>query len=228
MDIKNFSKIIDLTHKLNANTPTFDLDCGFSISTACDYSECTPPNLFKTQNVNTVAGIGTHIDSPAHSFQDKDTIDQIQLQDLVVPCAVINVSGEASADYLAGPETIQSFEEQYGEIQPGTFVIFYTGWDRFWADKQKFRNDLKFPGVHQDAAQVLIEKGVTGIGIDTLSTDTRGEDFPVHRIVLGAGKYLVENVANASQLPPSGAMVAILPMNIENGTEAPVRMAAFI
>jgi len=45
---------------------------------------------------------------------------------------------------------------------------------------------------------------------------------------LEEGKHIVENVANAKQLPPLGAHVLILPMKIEGATEAPVRMIAAI
>jgi kynurenine formamidase len=85
----------------------------------------------------------------------------------------------------------------------------------------------KFPSVHENVAKLLLERGVTGIGIDTLSADTGADGFPVHRAILGAGKYLVENVANAKELPPTGAKIAVLPMKIKDGTEAPIRLIAF-
>jgi kynurenine formamidase len=63
----------------------------------------------------------------------------------------------------------------------------------------------------------------------TPSADARGgEDFPVHRAILGAGKYLVENVANAKELPPTGARIFVMPMKIKDGTEAPIRLVALV
>ena len=58
--------------------------------------------------------------------------------------------------------------------------------------------------------------------------DKGGEDFPVHRIVLGAGKYIVENIANAKDVPPIGAKIMVMPMKINNGTEAPIRLIAIV
>ena len=75
---------------------------------------------------------------------------------------------------------------------------------------------------------MLLERGITGIGTDTLSVDTGLQEFPVHRAVLGAGKYLVENIANAKQLPATGAKILILPMKIKDGTEAPIRLIALV
>ena len=56
--------------------------------------------------------------------------------------------------------------------------------------------------------------------------DARDGLKPVHRRILGADKYLVENIANAKELPPIGAKVFVLPMKIKNSTEAPVRLIA--
>lgn len=68
----------------------------------------------------------------------------------------------------------------------------------------------------------------TIIGIDTLSPDAGGKDFPVHRVILGAGKYIVENIANAAAVPPTGAKILIMPVKIKDGTEAPVRLVAVV
>jgi kynurenine formamidase len=66
------------------------------------------------------------------------------------------------------------------------------------------------------------------LGIDTFSSDTGENGFPVHRAILGADKYLVENVANAELLPATGAKVLVLPPKIKDATEAPLRLIALI
>lgn len=50
---------------------------------------------------------------------------------------------------------------------------------------------MHFPGFSHAAAQLLVaERGVAGIGIDTLSTDVgTTKTFPVHHCVLGAGGW---------------------------------------
>ena len=109
-----------------------------------------------------------------------------------------------------------------------TFVIFYTGWEKFWDTPTQYINGHEFPSVHPDTAKLLLERDIAGIGIDTLSPDTGKDGFPVHRAVLGAGKYLVENIANAKELPESGAKSLVMPMKIKDGTEAPVRLVALV
>ncbi len=226
--MKDTRQIIDLTHTLSSSIPGFDAGCCYSLKIACDYKDCTAPNLFRTQKIECMGGAGTHMDAPAHAFENAQTIDAVELETLVTDCVVIFNNNAPDENYLVMPEAIDAFEKEYGKIRPKTFVIFHTGWDRYWDTPEKYRNDLKFPSVHEETAKLLLERDIAGIGIDTLSPDARGEDFPVHRVMLGAGKYIVENIAHAKKVPPTGANILIMPMKIEGGTEAPVRLVALV
>jgi len=218
---------IDLTYTLTSDIPHWDGDCCFRLNTTVDYSDCVAPNLFRIQRIEAKAGAGTHIDAPAHCFSEGKTIEALSLENLVTDCIVIHTVTDKE-DYVIQFEVIKDFEKEHGEIQSNSFVIFYTGWSKYWSDPEKYRNDLKFPSVSEEAAKLLLERGVAGIGIDTLSPDAIGEDFPVHRVLLGADKFIVENVANAKDLPPTGARVMIMPLKIKGGTESPVRLVALI
>ena len=221
-------KIIDLTHSLTPEIATFDGPCGFNLVKTLDYGECAPPNLFRVQKITEMmAGVGTHMDAPAHCIQNGKTIDVLELKNLVTNCVVINIE-TSDENYIARPDVVEKFEQEHGEIKQNSFVIFYTGWDKYWETPEKFRNGLSFPSIHEDTAKLLLERNISGIGIDTLSADAKGEDFPVHRAILGAGKYLVENIANAKDLPPTGAKIFIMPIKIKGGTEAPIRLIALV
>jgi kynurenine formamidase len=220
--------IIDLTHTLTPTIPSWDGGCCFSTSIFLDYKDCVAPNLVRVQEIKGKAGSGTHMDAPAHFIEGGKTIDLLDLKELMTDCVVIRPGHEADENYLVMPVDIESFEKAHGKIEPGTFVIFHTGWDKYWNTPDKFKNDLKFPSVHPDTAKILLERNVSGIGIDTLSPDAVGDDFPVHVLILGAGKYIVENIANAGQLPAKGAKVLIMPIKIESGTEAPIRLVGII
>ncbi len=221
-------KIIDLTHTVSSDIPTWDGDCGFVLDTFWDYKDSTAPNFFRVQKIKeSRAGIGTHIDAPAHCIEGGDAIDMLPLDNLVRPCAVISCDVE-NADFQFLPENIEKYEEKYGRIEEGTFVIFYSGWSKKWTDKLAYRNDLHFPSVNVETAKLLLARNVSGLGIDTLSPDSGGKDFPVHREILGAKKYIVENICHADLLPENGATVGIFPTKIKDATEAPVRLVAFV
>lgn len=221
-------KLIDLTHTIHSDIPSWDGVYAFELSIDTDYKDCTPPNLFRTQKINMSASLGTHMDAPAHVIPGGRTIDKITMEELVTDCVVIDVSSEADEVYMIMPSAIEKFEKEYGEIKANSFVIFYTGWDKYWNERDEYHNNHKFPSVDISTAELLLKRNITGLGIDTFSCDTGQNGFPVHRTILGADKYLVENVANAKELPPRGARIFVLPMKIKDGTEASVRLMALI
>jgi kynurenine formamidase len=103
-----------------------------------------------------------------------------------------------------------------------------TGWSKFWHDPLKYHNNHVFPSVSSEAASLLLELGVSAIGIDTLSPDRPKDGFKVHKLFLGADKIIIENVANLGSMPPTGGFVMVLPIKIQDGTEAPVRLVGLI
>ena len=219
-----FKKIIDLTYTLNSSSPNWEGNCGFSPKFLADYSE----HGCRVHEYTMRGGIGTHIDAPTHFIPGSLDIASLPLESLIAPAHVIKVANKAHCDYRVTPEDIIDYENKHGAIATNSLVVFYTGWDKYWEAPKKYRNNLSFPSIHEETAQLVVERDIAGLGTDTLSADARGQDFPVHRVILGAGKYLVENVAHAKELPPTGARVYIMPMKMKDATEAPIRLIAHI
>lgn len=73
-----------------------------------------------------------------------------------------------------------------------------------------------------------MSRGIVGLGIDTLSPDRLDDGYPVHRILLNSGRYIVENIANSEQLPPTGSFVMAFPLKIKQATEAPMRLIGLL
>ncbi len=220
--------VIDLTHKIHPEIPTWDLTCGYYIKTMRDYHHCEGEFKFRSQALDIRASAGTHIDAPAHCFEGARDVSELTLEELICPCVVVNVSDRAHERYKVSVQDIENFENKYGVIKPGTFVIFYTGWSRFWSQPKKYHNSLVFPSICPDAAKFLLERQITGIGIDTLSPDCDEKGSFVHALVLGANKYIVENIANAQEMPATGASIFIMPLRVQGAAESPVRLAAVI
>lgn len=222
--MKTNKTIIDLTHSLNENIPTWDGEKGFNLSISCNYSDCIEPNTFKINKILMNAGIGTHIDAPSHMIEGGKNIDDLDLMGLITTCVVIDVSKKVDENYIITTKDVEEFEKENGIITENSFVIFYTGWEKYWSQKEKYINNHKFPSLDINTALLLLDRNISGIGTDTLSVDTGKDGFPVHIKILGAGKYLVENIRSASLLPKTGAQIFIAPIKIEGGTEAPVRL----
>lgn len=227
MVFENF-KLIDLTHSLSPHVPTWNGSCGFCLEVKKDYDE-----VFRVQQMKLHAGVGTHMDAPAHRFQGRGSIADISLEELIVPACIIDVSDQADANYEISPQDVERYETKYGEIPQNSLVVAYTGWSAYWTNPDAYRNvdgngQMHFPAFSKNAAEILVKKNIAGIAIDMLSPDCLDASFPVHKIILGAGKYIIENIADCSQLPPHGASVIALPLRAEEATESPIRIVALV
>lgn len=228
MNISFPYQLVDLTHDLSRSSPSWDAVCGFSHNTTLDYSDCDSNTKFRVQEIQMSAGIGTHIDSPSHCKDGGLTVAELELDNLIAPLIVIDVHHKITDNYIVSEQDIFEFEEKYGKIQPNSFVAFYTGWSKYWNDPTKYHNNHIFPSISTEVANILISRKITGIGIDTLSPDANNYDFPVHNLILGANKYIIENIAQLDKMPHTGAFAIILPMKAKGLTESPVRMIGLL
>jgi kynurenine formamidase len=174
------------------------------------------------------AGIGTHMDAPSHCILGGKCIHDFDVNELCMPCVVIDISDKSHERYSLSAQDIVDFERQFGRITQGSCVMVKTGWSKFWHTASKYHNNHVFPSVHAQAASLLLERGVNALGIDTLSPDRPEDGFKVHQAFLGAGKIILENVAHLDRMVPLGGFVMILPIKIKDGTEAPVRLVGWI
>jgi kynurenine formamidase len=175
---------------------------------------------------------GTHLDAPAHFPPGKATVDQIPANKFFGPAVLLDVRDEAAkdADYRLPVSQIEKWEHAHGRIPLGAIVLLRTGWASRWPDAQRYRNQDKqgkmhFPGFSTDAAKILIDRSVSGLGCDTLSVDYgASEDFSVHHLALGAGLYHLENLSDLSKVPEAGAFLVVAPIKLEGGSGGPVRV----
>lgn len=228
MNSKFNYRLIDLTHTLHPAIPTWNGHCGFRHEVYIDYSDCKTDPKFRVMKMSMNAGIGTHIDVPSHCFPDRRSVHEFDVNELCMRCCVIDVSTKSHATYIVSPEDITDFEEKYGPIPSGSCVLVRTGWDRFWSEPKRYHNNYVFPSISAEASELLLQRGINGLGIDTLSPDRPDNGYPVHHVFLGAGKLLIENVANLDSMPPIGSYVLVLPIKILDGTEAPVRLVGLV
>lgn len=224
-------KVFDLTHVLKPGLPDFHLD-GQTFSYKKIFS--IEKDGYGNGAFSMVEHYGTHVDAPNHFFDGKRSVDQIPAQDLVIPCLVIDVRDEVknNPDYQLTLEKVKRFEKD-GEIPAHVAVLLLTGWDARWGTASDYRNaDAKgvmhFPGFGADACNYLVkQRHVAAIGIDTLSIDAgSSDDFSCHKIALGAGLYMMENLKDLALLPSRGALLFCGPLRIENGTGGPARILA--
>jgi kynurenine formamidase len=179
---------------------------------------------------------GTHLDAPAHFPPGKVTVEQIAPEKFFAPAVVLDIRADAgkNPDYQLSPSVIEAWEKSHGRIPVGSIAILRTGWASRWPNVQRYRNtdakgEMHFPGFSVDAAKILLDRKISGLGCDTLSIDPgNSNDFPVHHLVLGAQVYQLENLKDLSDVPESGAFLIVAPIKLEGGSGGAVRVFALV
>lgn len=232
------SKLADLTHTLDAQNVFWPTEKPFQRNSTA--AGKTPGGYwYASGNFNSSEHLGTHIDSPVHFGEGKASTEAIPLKQLVGPAVVIDISRScaSNADYRLSAADIVAWEKSHGRIPANAIVLVKSGWAARWPDRLKYMgtdkpgdtSNLHFPGVSPEAAQLLVDRKVDGVGIDTASLDYGpSKDFRAHQILNGAGIYGLENVASLDRLPATGATVIALPVKIKGGTGGPVRIIAIL
>lgn len=133
---------------------------------------------------------------------------------------------------------LKEWEAGHGLVPKGAIVLLRTGWSARWPDRKAYFGDdtpgdaskLHFPSFGREAAELLVkERQVGALGVDTPSIDYGpSKDFIVHQIAAAAQVPGLENLANLSDLPETGAWVVALPMKIGGGSGGPVRVVALV
>ena len=155
---------------------------------------------------------GTHLDAPRHFFAEGLTIDGLDLHVLMGParvCAFPQVTTHLTADDLR-PLGLAGTKR----------LLLQTPNAALW---QKTGFQTNYVALTESAAYLLVEMGVQLVGIDYLSVDAfERQDFPVHRILLGAGVLILEGL-DLRAVPPGDYELLALPLLLQHGDGAPVR-----
>lgn len=240
-------RIVDLTQTLTPQTPVLQLPEQFGQSwpfrkeEISRYDERGP--AWYWNNFSCGEHTGTHFDAPIHWVTGKDyennATDTIAPQRFIAPACVIDCSRYAAEDedFLLRPEHVRAWEEQYGRIPAGSWVLFHTGWSRR-TDPQAFLNaradGAHTPGPSHEVAKLLAEeRDVLGFGTETVGTDAGqapmfDPPFPCHHVMHGTNKFGLAGLTNLDQLPPTGAVIIAAPLKIEEGSGSPCRVLALV
>jgi kynurenine formamidase len=232
-------KLVDLTYSFSAETQRWPTAQPFKLE---KHTEGMTPQgyWYASYNYSGSEHVGTHMDAPFHFAQGKWTVDQVPLAKTIGPGVIVDVRGkaQANADYRLDVVDLRTWEKRNGRIPPGAIVLMHSGWGKYWSDRKKFFgidqpgdvNSLRFPGFSKDAAEFLVkERKVGAAGIDTASIDYgASRDFIVHQVFGRANVPVFENVAALDKLPAKGATVFAVPMKIQGGTGAPLRIFALL
>ena len=117
-------KIIDLTRTIAENMPVYPGTDTPKFQPANTYEQ----NGFKETLLTMFSHTGTHMDSPAHLYPDKKTLDKFHVNQFVGTALVIDCTELSDGDTI----TMKYINKDRKKADQAEFLIFMTGWEKYW------------------------------------------------------------------------------------------------
>lgn len=202
--------IYDVTVPLDANVPIFPGDPEFDLLRVKRLAEGAVCNLSR---LDCGAHTGTHVDAPIHFIEDTPGVDGMPLEAMLGPAHVIDatsIRGHIDANALSTLHVPADAQR----------LLFKTTNSTLWSLP---RFEPNFVGITEDAAVVLVDRGVRLVGIDYLSIAPPDDPTPTHVALLQASVVILEGV-DLRSVPAGQYDLACLPIRLVGSDGAPARV----
>jgi len=223
------ARIVELSHSLQEGMPTYPTHAKYFQNAWLAMGDPARMNQLVLSEHT-----GTHVDAPVHFAATDDSsapsIDQISLERFGGSGRCIHLATPDQPNWKLGAKEILAWEQTAGPLRAGEVVLFDFGWSKRWAlGREGFSYLNGWPGLGLDAAELLAERQLRGVGTDCVGLDPGdgGDDLGAHRTLLQQGILIYENLANLDLLEGEFFFLGI-PLRIANGTGSPVRALALI
>ncbi|MEI5908201.1 cyclase family protein [Bacillus spongiae] len=152
---------------------------------------------------------GTHVDAPLHMINDGETIETIGIEELVRNIKVLDLT---KAEGKISKQDISSLN-----IEKDDFILLKT--------KNSFDKEfnVEFIYVAEDAAQFLVEKGISGVGIDSLGIERAQDGHPTHRTLMSNNIIIVEGL-QLEDIEAGEYFMVAAPLKIQGTDASPARI----
>jgi len=210
-------QIIDLSHEISEQMTVF----GGMEKPEITQKYTVEKDGFKLHELKINSHTGTHVDAPAHMIAGMKNLDDFSLNQFYGKGLMLKVNqftnGEIPLDFLKKHES---------QIQKTEFLILNSGWHKKWKTAEY---QVNYPVLSQESAEWLTQFKLKGIGLDSISIDpTDSQDVPLHKIILGAGFLIIENLANLDVLPEIGFQFQCFPLKVDQADGSTSRAVAFV
>ncbi len=199
-------KIFDISMQIDRDMPVYQNRSEKKpvIRVVSDYTQGHSYESRITLNMHT----GTHVDAPLHMLERGDSVDRIDLNRLITPCKVVDLSA------VSGQITAADFVGQ--TIAPGDFILCKTK----NSTQSGFVNDFVY--LDRDGARYLCERQINGVGIDSLGIERDQPEHATHKLLLEAGIIILEGL-RLSGINPGAYLLIAAPLKIAGAEASPVR-----
>lgn len=212
-------KVIDLTHTISENMPVYPGTEKPKLEVASTYEK----DGFKETLLTMFSHTGTHMDSPAHLFSQRTTLDSFSAEQFVGKGIVVDCSNLKEGQKI----TMKYIETVKEKADTAQYILFYTGWDKYWGTDAYFGN---YPYITEEVAEYLIKSKKKGVGIDVIGIDPiKDENLTIHKKLFAEKDIVViENLTSLDKVRNDIFTFCALPIKFKDSDGAPVRAIAIL
>ncbi len=204
-------RILDISLPISPGLPVWPDDPGIVLK---QYRAISEGNTSTDSRLACSVHSGTHVDAPAHFFENGATVEQLPLDLLIGRATVVEVLN----DDIITPEIMEA-QALPAETRR---LLFKTKNSALWDDPDhQFNPD--FVALSAESAKWMANKGIKLVGIDYLSIQLFKDVEPLtHRILLAAGIIILEGL-NLQEVNPGEYQLICLPLKLAGSEGAPAR-----
>lgn len=225
---------VDLTHAFGPRTPVWSGFGQAKMTPAVNPDTLEAYTIardgFRATYYAMVGQYGTHVDPPAHFAPTGATMDEIPLDDMILPLVVLDDTPYLAADpaHAFSLADLDAWEKAHGRVPKGAFVALRTDMSKdFETNPARFKRE-PFPGWSLPVIKRLFEeRGAVAIGHEAMDTDTT-KSMESETWVLDHGHWQIEVMANLDQVPATGAVIVATWPKVKNGLGFPARVFAIL
>lgn len=201
------SEIIDISTTLHKEMPIYPGNAEFEV-------ESEESNTSYISTLKFGSHTGTHMDAPAHAFENGEGVDQINLQRCMGKCKVLDLT------HIGFGQGIEVEDLKEKKIKNGDRLLFKTRNSNRGYDKDFFKD---FIYLESKAAKYLADLEVDLVGIDYLSIKKKGrDDNTAHTALLGENIPIIEGL-DLSGVDSGCYKLVALPLKMKDLDASPIR-----
>jgi kynurenine formamidase len=182
VEVLLLDKLIDLTRTIKDLMPVYPGDDETRLFQTRQLEE----DKYNNHKLETGMHAGTHIDGPMHLIKINKYISQLPLENFI-----------GNGCILDGRETnIITYKKEYEDkIKLNDIVLICTGQASKYSTSAYYTD---YPVIDNSLAELLVKKKIKILGVDSPSPDNY--PFNIHKLLLGNGIMIIENLMNLEKL----------------------------
>lgn len=206
--------VIDLTHDIQNGMMIYPGDPEIAIMEGLTHER----DYCHVDQLHLNSHLGTHIDAPFHFLPEGKPIHAFPAEAFVRRGVAIDLRHKKAREIITAEDLHSAC------LVPGCAVVLVTGWYRLFG----MDDYLKHPYLSKEAAEYLVEQGVSIVAVDFLNVDqTMGEDWDAHNVLLSNEIFIVENLNHTFALDfEKNYLFSFLPLKIIGTDGSPIRAVA--